>query len=156
MENFKVAENIANIGMTAGVMLKEEAIVVEDSTELSQTIVALGSQFEKEFGEKIDGDYIDLIDNFAEKELLKSYAPHDLILKYLSVHTTLSDKRISHARFFLANEEDVKHLEGNVVSIPDRLKSACIKSLELEGYEYVESLNHYDDHILTVEVKKKS
>ena len=36
MGNFKVAENIANIRLTAGVMLKEVAVVVEDSTELSK------------------------------------------------------------------------------------------------------------------------
>jgi hypothetical protein len=76
MENMKIAENITNIGIMAGYLIAKGQIKVEDSAELSHTIIQLAHQFEEQLGEiaEKEENYMEYIDSFAEKELLERYS----------------------------------------------------------------------------------
>lgn len=70
----RVMENIAAIGMMAGVMIAEGQFYPGDSTTLHGGIVEMGFEFERTYSdEDIDHDYIGTIDEFARKKLLEYY-----------------------------------------------------------------------------------
>lgn len=70
----RVMENIAAIGMMAGVLIAEGQFYPSDSTTLHGGIVKMGFEFEKTYSdEDIDHDYIGMIDEFARKKILEFY-----------------------------------------------------------------------------------
>ncbi|PLS19546.1 hypothetical protein CVD28_03775 [Bacillus sp. M6-12] len=155
MNDMKVAENIANLGMMAGSLFTEGMIEFDDSKELMQTIIELGSVFEEKFGKIVEEeeDYIGYIDAFAQKELLKRYSVKELVL--MGIHHTQKDESMTGANFFLGNESGIESIvDGNVAVLYLELKEACSLLLKKEGYEIVDSFIYYEDQVLSFEIKK--
>jgi hypothetical protein len=95
MENMKIAENIANIGIMAGYLIAKGQIKVEDSAELSHTIIQLAHQFEEQLGEiaEKEENYIEYIDSFAKRELLKRYSMKNMDMRNLKMLITKTLKQ---------------------------------------------------------------
>lgn len=74
-----IHENIVNIALNAGALQASGEIYANDSFELTAKIIELAEKFESEFGQAVveTGDYIEIIDNFAEKELKAVYGVED-------------------------------------------------------------------------------
>lgn len=75
-----VAENAANIGMLAMSLIKDGKIEVGSQINLALDIAGVAQEFERKYEEhdwNETGDYNKTIDAFAEKWLLRSYAPKE-------------------------------------------------------------------------------
>lgn len=73
----KLCECVYDISCTAQHLAAQHQIEFEDSRELFNTIYSWAKEFESthqhEWGDDQHGDYIDAIDEFAEKMLLQTY-----------------------------------------------------------------------------------
>jgi hypothetical protein len=110
MENMKIAENIANIGIMAGYLIAKGQIEVEDSVELSQTIIHLAHQFEEQLGEiaEKEENYIEYIDSFAKRELLKRYSMKNMDMRNLKMLITKTLKQNGFQKVKIVKSETVK------------------------------------------------
>jgi len=73
--NRKVVESVADIALTAGVLLAKDKIQIDDSRELVEKMIEWSTEFntQHENSEWEDVSYIEAIDDFAETKLLGEY-----------------------------------------------------------------------------------
>lgn len=69
-----LAECVFDITLMARNLIDKQMIVVEDSRDLFSAVFSLAKEFESSWEKhEIEGDYMELIDEFAKKKLLTSY-----------------------------------------------------------------------------------
>ena len=69
----KLLKNVFEITQIAMILERKGKIVVEDSKSLSDSVVQIAKDFEKQFDEW-EGDYYAGIDNFAEARLIEDFS----------------------------------------------------------------------------------
>jgi len=154
-KDFRVKENIVQISLIAGVLLQEGAIET-DSQELTNTIIELADQFENEIVPTLKEDmYLEAIELFAYKELLKAFS----IVDFLPIGVMNHVDRHESTFYFYVNEElvDIEAEDGeikHVTRLGDLYVLKLMDYLEQQGCRRFEETKTFEDSVLTVVSRK--
>lgn len=154
-QDFRVKENIVHISLIAGTLLQQDAIET-DSQELTNTIIELADQFEKEMVPTLEEDtYLEAIELFAYKELLKAFS----IVDFLPIGGMNHVDRHESTFYFYVNEElvDIEAKDGeikHVTRLGDMFVLKVMDYLEQQNCRRFEETKTYEDSVLTVVSRK--
>jgi hypothetical protein len=150
---YRIKENIVHISMNAGILLQQDAIEV-DSTTLTDFIIQLADTFEKKIVPTLeDGEYLESIDLFANKELLKSFKNTNFLPIGNMHHTSLG-----LATFYFFVDQDEVEIEvqddGSVTQLEPIIERIIKDDLRKQGYQASLGSAVLDDSVMVLTVKK--
>jgi len=151
--SYRVKENIVHISMVAGMLLKNACIDV-DSTTLTDFILDLADEFEEKVAPTLeDGTYLESIDLFAHKELLKAFTNTNF-LEIGNMHHTNTQTATFH---FYVNEEEVEvqvNDAGLVVNLEDGIMKLIAMLLKQNHYVLSNAGIKFEDSVVTLTANK--
>lgn len=146
---YRIKENIVHISMNAGSLIQQEGIEVDSST-LTDFIIELADRFEEKVVPTLkDGEYLEAIDFYSNKELLKRFS----ITNFIEIGSMMHCHDNTATYHFFVNEDEVFQSVNGNKKIKPLYKQTMKLYLLQKGYKTTFQQINYEDSVLTVNVK---
>lgn len=146
---YRIKENIVHMSMNAGMLLQNSAIEV-DSSVLTEFIIDMADTFEEKVVPTLeDGGYLEAIDLYSNKELLKQFA----IANFYEIHSMYHSNDNTATHYFYVKEDEIFEEKSGKKKLKQLYKNTIRVYLLRKGYKFIFEQMGYEDSVLTVKVK---